>query len=175
MTLLSPVGVPENQSRSIHPHPPAFPVPPQLNRRSVGLISGAHRLWRCELALRAWLHLRAFGKTRGRPPAQAQLLARRLERNLRRSSRALRGDPGILPWCVCVCVCVCVHLVAQGCVCVYLVAQSCPTLGDSMDCSPPGSSVYGDSPSKNIEVGCHALLQGIFPTQGLNPGLAHCR
>ena len=24
-------------------------------------------------------------------------------------------------------------------------------------------------------VGCHALLQGIFPTQGSNPGLAHCR
>ena len=24
------------------------------------------------------------------------------------------------------------------------------------------------SPGKNIEVGCHALLQGIFPTQGLN-------
>ena len=23
--------------------------------------------------------------------------------------------------------------------------------------------------------GCHALLQGIFPTQGLNPGLPHCR
>ena len=28
---------------------------------------------------------------------------------------------------------------------------------------------------KNIGVGCHALLQGIFPTQGLNPGLPHCR
>ena len=26
-------------------------------------------------------------------------------------------------------------------------------------------------PGKNIEVGCHFLLQGIFPTQGLNPGL----
>ena len=25
----------------------------------------------------------------------------------------------------------------------------------------------------NTEVGCHALLQGIFPTQGLNPGLLH--
>ena len=31
------------------------------------------------------------------------------------------------------------------------------------------------SPSKNTAVGCHALLQGIFPTQGLNPGLPHCR
>ena len=28
---------------------------------------------------------------------------------------------------------------------------------------------------KNIGVGFHALLQGIFPTQGSNPGLPHCR
>ena len=40
---------------------------------------------------------------------------------------------------------------------------------------PPGSSVHGDSPGKNNGVGCHAFLQGIFPTQGLNPGLPHCR
>ena len=40
-----------------------------------------------------------------------------------------------------------------------------------MDCSPPGSSVHGDSPSKNIEVCYHALLQGIFSTQGSNPRL----
>ena len=31
------------------------------------------------------------------------------------------------------------------------------------------------SPGKNIGVDCHALLQGIFPTQGLNLGLLHCR
>ena len=31
-----------------------------------------------------------------------------------------------------------------------------------------------DSPSKNAGVGCHALLQGIFLTQGLNPCLTHC-
>ena len=30
-------------------------------------------------------------------------------------------------------------------------------------------------PGKNTGVGCHFLLQGIFPTQGLNPGLLHCR
>ena len=40
---------------------------------------------------------------------------------------------------------------------------------------PPGSSVHGDSPGKNIGVGCHALLQGIFPTRGSNPSLPHCR
>ena len=44
-----------------------------------------------------------------------------------------------------------------------------------MDCSPPGSSVQGDSPGKNTGVGCHALFQGIFPTPVLNPGLMHCR
>ena len=32
-----------------------------------------------------------------------------------------------------------------------------------------------DSPNNNIGVGCHFLLQGIFPTQGLNPDLLHCR
>ena len=58
---------------------------------------------------------------------------------------------------------------------MFLVALLCPTLCDPMDCSPPGSSVRGDSPGKNIGVGCLALLQGIFPTQGLNAGLLHCR
>ena len=42
-----------------------------------------------------------------------------------------------------------------------------------MDCGPPDSSVHGDSPGKSTGVGCHFLLQGIFPTQGLNPGLLH--
>ena len=49
--------------------------------------------------------------------------------------------------------------------------QSRPTCCDPMDCSPPGSSVHEDSPGKNSGVGCNALLQGIFPTQGLNPRL----
>ena len=44
-----------------------------------------------------------------------------------------------------------------------------------MDCSPPGSSVHGDSTSKNTGMGCHALLQRIFLTQGSNPGLPLCR
>ena len=56
-----------------------------------------------------------------------------------------------------------------------LVTQLCPTLWDLVDCSPPGSSVHGDSPGKNTWVGCHFLLQRIFPTQGSNPGLPHCR
>ena len=49
--------------------------------------------------------------------------------------------------------------------------QSRPTLCDTKDCSPPGSSVRGDSPGKNNGVGCRALLQGIFLAQGSNPGL----
>ena len=32
-----------------------------------------------------------------------------------------------------------------------------------------------NSPGQNTGVGCRALLQGIFPTQGLNPGLPHCK
>ena len=35
-----------------------------------------------------------------------------------------------------------------------LVAQLCLTLCDPMDCSPPGSSVHGDSPGKDTAVGC---------------------
>jgi len=36
------------------------------------------------------------------------------------------------------------------------------------DCSPPDSSVHGDSPGKNTGVDCHAFLQGFFQTQVLN-------
>ena len=42
-----------------------------------------------------------------------------------------------------------------------------------VDCSPPGSSVHGDFPGKDTGVSCHFLLQGIFQTQGSNPGLLH--
>ena len=60
------------------------------------------------------------------------------------------------------------------CAVLCLVAQSPLTL-NPMDCSLPGSSVHGYSPGKNTGVGCHVFLQGIFPTQGSNPGLPHCR
>ena len=80
-----------------------------------------------------------------------------------------------------------IHAVAKGgtrlhnwatiwsCSVLCLVAQSCLTLCDPMNCSPPGTSVYGDSTGKNTRVACHALLKGIIPTQGSNPGLPHCR
>ena len=56
-----------------------------------------------------------------------------------------------------------------------LVTQSCPTLFNPRGCSLPGSSVHGDSLGKNTGEGRHALLPEIFPTQGRNPGLLHCR
>ena len=66
-------------------------------------------------------------------------------------------------------------LLIHLCVVLCLVAQSLSTVCNPMDYTPPGSSIHGDSPDKNTGVGCHALLQGIFPTQGSNPGLLHCR
>ena len=50
--------------------------------------------------------------------------------------------------------------------CCGSVAKSCLTLCDLMDCSLPGSSVHGVFPGKDTRVGCHSLLQGIFPTPG---------
>ena len=50
-----------------------------------------------------------------------------------------------------------------------LVTQLCLTLYDSMDCSPPDSSVHGDSSGKNTGVGCRALLQGDLPNPGIKP------
>ena len=53
------------------------------------------------------------------------------------------------------------------------VAQS--TLCDPMDCSLPGSSLHGTLQARVLEWVVIFLLQGIFPTQGLNPGLPHSR
>ena len=50
--------------------------------------------------------------------------------------------------------------------------QSCPTLWDPTDCSLPGSSVHARK-GKSTGVGCHALLQGIFLSQGSNLHLLH--
>ena len=56
--------------------------------------------------------------------------------------------------------------------CCFLVTKSCPTLQfhglqlTKLFCP-------WDFPGKNTGVGCHFLLQGIFPTQGLNPCLLH--
>ena len=69
-----------------------------------------------------------------------------------------------------------VILSAMSCGAVLcLVAQSSLTLCNLIDCGPPGSSVQGDSPGQNTEVGCHSLLQRIFPTQESNQCFLHCR
>ena len=56
-----------------------------------------------------------------------------------------------------------------------LVARSCLTLCDSMELQSARLLCPWNSPSRNTEVGSHSLFQGIFPTQGSNPGLLHCR
>ena len=50
-------------------------------------------------------------------------------------------------------------------------SQSCPIL-----CDPQSARLLclWNSPGRNTGVGCQFLLQGIFPTQGSNPGLPHC-
>ena len=56
-----------------------------------------------------------------------------------------------------------------------LVTQWCLTLCDPMGyCNPPDSSVRGIHPGKD-GVGCHSLLQGIFPTQESNLGFLNFR
>ena len=88
--------------------------------------------------------------------------------------------------CVCVCVCVCVCT----CVCVYIYFLfPCSLLQDS-ECienkteirsvrsdslQPFGLYSPWNSLGQNTGVGSLFHLQGIFPTQGLDPGLPHCR
>ena len=50
------------------------------------------------------------------------------------------------------------------------VAQSCPTL-----CNPMGYTESCEILQAKTGVGSSSLLQGLFPTQGSNPGLLQCR
>ena len=70
-----------------------------------------------------------------------------------------------------------IYLLLQGVgsLCAVLSPSVTSTSLRPMNCSPPGSSVHGDSPGKSTGVGCHAFLRGIFPAQGSNQGLPHCR
>ena len=52
-------------------------------------------------------------------------------------------------------------------------SESCSVVSDSLQ--PHGLYSPWNSPGQNTGVGSLSLLQGIFPTQGLNPGLPHCR
>ena len=53
--------------------------------------------------------------------------------------------------------------------CLIQGSESCSVVSDSL--RPHGLN----SPGQNTGMGCLFLLQGIFPTQGSNPGLLHCR
>ena len=55
-----------------------------------------------------------------------------------------------------------------------LIAQSCLTL-QSCGLEPTRLLCLWDSPGKNTGVGCHSLIQMVFPTQAWNSGLLHCR
>ena len=55
------------------------------------------------------------------------------------------------------------------------VAQSCSTLCDTMDGNLPGSAVHGIFQARILEWAAISFSRGIFPTQGSNPGLLHCR
>ena len=89
-----------------------------------------------------------------------------------------QGRSDLVSVSVCImCVCVLLNISCFTiCPSLLLCVQSfsCIRLCDPMACSPPGASVHGFS-SKNTRVGCHALLQEIFPTQGLSSGLPPCR
>ena len=55
----------------------------------------------------------------------------------------------------------------------YSESESHSVMSDSL--RPHGLYSLWNSPGRNTEVGSLALLQEIFPTQGSNPGLLHCR
>ena len=55
----------------------------------------------------------------------------------------------------------------------FLESESGSVLSDYLQ--PHGLYSPWNSAGQNIGVGSLSLLQGIFPTQGSNPGLSHCR
>ena len=78
-------------------------------------------------------------------------------------------------------VCVHAHMCADTCVWMCVHVRVCAQSLSRVQLSATPWTVAcqllcpWDSPGKNTGVACHALLQGIFPTQGSNPGLPHCR
>ena len=83
--------------------------------------------------------------------------------------RILFSNQGLnLILCIVTCVCVCVRAHVHARVHMQAHALSCLTLCNPKDCSSPGFSVRRDSPCENTGMGCHAFLQGIFPTQRSN-------
>ena len=56
---------------------------------------------------------------------------------------------------------------------VFESSENCSVVSDSL--RPHKLYSLWNSPGHNTGVGSHSFLQGIFPTQRLNPGLLHCR
>ena len=86
------------------------------------------------------------------------------------SPLALPGKP-----CVCVCVCVCARtriMSPKLCVCVFLCMHYVTSVvSDSVQpygLQPARILCPWDSPGENNGMSGHVLLQGIFPTQGLD-------
>ena len=77
-----------------------------------------------------------------------------------------------IPLCVCVCMFVCVCVYDHS---VVSVTQSCLTLGDSMDCSPPGSSVHEISQARILEWVAIPFSRGSSQHRDQNLGLPQCR
>ena len=144
-----------------------------------GMASLTQRTW-------VWASSRSWWKT-GKPGMLQSMESQRVGHDWATQPEHLDGKPPVRstllpsspvlfcsgPYCltlighVCVCVCVCVCVLGANSL------QSCLTLCNPLDCSPPGSSVHVNSPGRNTGVGCHALLQGVFPTEGSNPLLLH--
>ena len=55
----------------------------------------------------------------------------------------------------------------------FTASEICSVVSDSLQCH--GLYSPWNSPGQNAGEGSLSLLQGIFPTQGSNPGLPHCR
>ena len=56
---------------------------------------------------------------------------------------------------------------------IYFESESCSVMSDSLQ--PYRLHSPWNCPGQNTGVDSCSLLQGIFPTQELNPGLPHCR
>ena len=61
-------------------------------------------------------------------------------------------------------------VVLKCCVAFLRARKLCPTL-----CNRMNYTVHGILQSRTLDWVAFSLLQGIFPTQGLNPGLPHCQ
>ena len=87
------------------------------------------------------------------------------------AGRIFTAEPPGKPMYMCVCIHIYVCIPILECICSEWVKVA--VVSDSL--WPHGLYSPRNSPGQNTGVGRLSLLQGIFPTQGSNPGLPHCR